>query len=112
MPADDDDHLGLQFQYDTVDLGGSKPHHRVRAFAAGGAVKVGDLLWTSKEVSNIGVAADQQRRGVATGMWQEAHRLAAENARVPQPKHSSDRTAAGDAWARSVGGRLPRRRQG
>lgn len=67
------------------------------------------MLWSNKHVLNIGVSADQQRRGVATALWNEAHRLAGEVQRIPKPKHSPDRTNAGDAWARSVGGRLPRR---
>jgi hypothetical protein len=68
------------------------------------------MMWNAKEISNIGVSADQQRRGVATGMYQHAQQLAATNARIPAPKHSADRTTAGDAWARSVGGRLPRKK--
>ncbi len=97
-----------QFQYDNPDLGESKIVHRVRAFADSGA-HVGDMLWDSKGIRNIGVPADQQRRGVATQLWQEGQRLSSENAKIPAPKHSADRTKAGDAWARSVGGRLPRR---
>ena len=108
MPADE--HLGLQFRYDTFDVGEPKPLHRLKAFA--GPVHMGSMLWSGKEIRNIGVNADQQRRGVATGMYQHAQQLAEENARIPQPKHSADRTAAGDAWARSVGGRLPRKKVG
>jgi len=69
------------------------------------------LYWHPKtgEIANIGVPSDQQRRGVATQMWNEAHRIAGETRGVRPPRHSPDRTAAGDAWARSLGGRLPRR---
>jgi hypothetical protein len=108
MPADE--HLGLQFRYDQPDFGESFPTHRITALAAGGRRQAGTMLWSAKGVRNIGTDADLQRRGVATAMWQEGHRLAAENARIPKPKHSPERTAAGDAWARSVGGRLPRRK--
>lgn len=99
----------IQFAYDQPDLGESKPIHRVRALSQHGG-ELGSMLWNAQGIRNVGVAEDQQRRGVATAMWHEGHRLAAENAKIPQPKHSKDRTKAGDAWARSVGGRLPRRR--
>ena len=105
-----DEHLGVQFEYRPVETGG-KPLHMVTAIAGPTGTEVGKLLWNSREVRNITVDSDQQRRGVATGMWTEAQRIAAENARIPAPKHSTDRTEAGDAWARSVGGRLPRRKR-
>jgi len=100
---------GLQFQYDTPDLGESKPVHRI--IAMHGANQMGTMLWDSKQIRNIGTTPGQERRGVATGMWNEGHRLAAENAKIPAPKHSADRTAAGDDWAKAVGGKLPRRRR-
>lgn len=72
---------------------------------------VGNMRWSPQQVRNVMVNESHQRQGVATAMWNEGHRLASENARIPQPKHSPDRTNEGDAWARSVGGRLPRRVQ-
>lgn len=110
MPADDSDHLGLQFQYGPYDVGGSKPLHRIDAFAGPTSRHAGFMIWSGTSIRGINVAADLQRRGVATSLWHEGHRMAAETAQIPQPKHSRDRTAAGDAWARSVGGRLPRRK--
>lgn len=109
MPANGALHP-IQFQYDTIDTGGLALH-RVRAFAGPTNTHVGDLLWNRTGIHNISVAADQQRRGVATGMYRHAQELAQEHKKIPQPKHSSDRTTAGDAWARSVGGRLPRRKK-
>jgi hypothetical protein len=101
----------LQFHYDTPELGESYTTHRLRATAGPTNTHVGEMLWSSKGIRNIGVAADQQRRGVATGMWNEGQRMASENARIPTPKHSNERTSAGDAWAKSVGGKLPRRKK-
>jgi hypothetical protein len=98
---------GIQFHYDTPDLGKAKTTHRIQAFS--GKASLGRMLWNSRSILNIDVEPQQARRGVATAMWQEGHRLAEQHARIPKPKHSSDRTAMGDAWARSVGGRLPRR---
>ena len=53
---------------------------------------------------NIEVDPDHQRQGIATGMWEHAHSVAS------RPLvHSALRTDDGDAWARSVGGRMPGR---
>jgi hypothetical protein len=110
MPAHE--HLSdIQFRYSPIDVGERTAVHRVQAFAGPTNTHVGDLLWNAKGIRNVIVSPDQQRRGVATAMWHEGHRLAAENAKIPTPKHSPDRTQAGDAWARSVGGRLPRRKK-
>lgn len=119
MPADDGDHLGLQFQYDNPELGTAKMAHRIVAYKdvpwegidKTTRVDLGRMIWNSRSILNIDVDEQYARRGVATAMWQEGHRLAEQNARIPKPKHSSDRTAMGDAWARSVGGRLPRRKR-
>jgi hypothetical protein len=101
----------IQFQYDSPDLGESKPTHRLRALAGPTGTQVGEMLWNAQGIRNVGVGEQFQRRGVATALWSEGHRLAGQNARIPAPKHSADRTKAGDAWARSVGGRLPRRKK-
>jgi hypothetical protein len=108
MPAEE--HLsGLQFEYRKPE-GEGRYIHQLTARTERGS-QLGTMLWSNKQVLNIGVSADQQRRGVATALWNEGHRLAGEVQRIPQPKHSADRTNAGDAWARSVGGRLPRRKR-
>ena len=96
----------IQFQYDSPESLGSRLTHRVRAMR--GEEKVGQMSWDRKQLVNIEV--NEQRQGVGTALWHEGHRLAAENQRIPQPKHSAYRTKAGDAWARSVGGRLPRKK--
>jgi GNAT superfamily N-acetyltransferase len=101
------EHLGIQFHYQTVDTGASKPRHLLQARR--GDEQVGSMMWSNKDVRQITVAPEHQRQGIATALWHEGHRLAAENRAVPQPKHSADRTDSGDAWARSVGGKLPRR---
>jgi hypothetical protein len=108
MPAED--HLnGVQFEYHPPEMGNES--HRIIARQENGGY-AGHMLWSSKQVRNIDVAPAVQRQGVATGMWNEGQRLAAENSRIPAPKHSTQRTNEGDAWARSVGGRLPRRSMG
>ena len=104
MPAHE--HVSdLQFHYDNPYEGGSTKRHRI--LAKRGGEDVGQMIWTHRSIEEIG--AMPRRQGIATAMWQEGHRLAAENARIPKPKHSAQRTTEGDAWARSVGGPLPRR---
>lgn len=73
---------------------------------------IASMSWHHKtgEVRGVYTAKEHQRQGIASSLWQEGHRLANEQ-RVSTPRHSPQRTNAGDAWARSVGGRLPRRDQ-
>lgn len=105
MPADE--HLsGIQFEYLPPTM--ALRTHVLNAKTEAGEY-IGVLHWGRKQIENLRVEAGHQRQGVAKALWHEGHRLAAENARIPKPKHSADRTDAGDAWARSVGGRLPRR---
>lgn len=73
--------------------------------------EIGRLVWNSSEIGDVEVSEEHRRQGVASGMLEHARLLAELNRRIPQPKHSDDRTDDGDAWARSAGGRLPRRRQ-
>ena len=82
-------------------------YHRLDVLGTGSS-----MLWHHKTgvIGNIGVPEDQQRRGIATQMWQEGHRIAGETRGVRAPRHSTDRTKAGDAWARSVSKRVPKLR--
>ena len=109
MGASDNLH-GDQFniEYDTQDTGASKYQHRITARL--GDEYAGHMLWTSKAIRNIDVDPQYARKGVAKAMWEHGHSLAEENARIPKPKHSAYRTDEGDAWARAVGGSLPRRK--
>ena len=101
----------IQFDYDQPETGGSAVTHRIQARLLGAKKPVGSMTWNSKDVGFIGTQSGFQRLGIATAMWEHGHSLAAENAKIPAPKHSADRTTQGDAWARSVGGRLPRRQR-
>jgi hypothetical protein len=96
-----------ELRYSTEDTGERKPSHLVSAYHEG--EKVGYLHWsgTTGRTYKIDVDDDHQRRGLATAMWNHANSLKG----VRKPQHSNDRTDVGDAWARSVGGRLPRRVQ-
>lgn len=100
----------VQFEYrhyPPSESGISFDQHKVIAKRAGS--EVGHMSWSHKGVHFI--QALEPRRGIGTALWNEGHRLASENPGIVKPVHSADRTDSGDAWARSVGGRLPRRRK-
>ncbi len=89
------------------ETGLSFSQHRVSAMQ--GDRQVGTMSWSKKGIHNVEVDPQFQRQGIATALWQRGHQEAATNRNVVAPKHSPDRTDAGDAWAKSVGGRRPRR---
>jgi GNAT superfamily N-acetyltransferase len=60
----------------------------------------------TRRIETVQVAPEFQRQGVATALYDYAGRRLGE-----PPKHSSDRSDKGDAWAKSVGGPLPRRKK-
>lgn len=97
----------VQYRYaGTKETGGRTKFHVVEAVHPQHGV-VGTLTWTAKEVHALDVGHEHRRQGIATGLWNHAHSVA-DGRSIPAPKHSAQRTTAGDAWARSVGGRLPR----
>lgn len=137
MPADE--HLGTQFVFhpSTHREMGGVPHHTVEVWQqehaetpwaqahpternqwAGssgidpGTQPIGSLSWHHKtgEILGLHTVPEFQRQGVATSMLQESRRIAADTRGVARPRHSDLRTTPGDAWARSLGERLPRRR--
>jgi hypothetical protein len=102
------ENLSGQFKYVAPSMGSRL--HEVQINLGGGPTDVAHMAWNARHIHNIEVPTEHQRKGVGTALWNEGHRLAEENARIPKPKHSADRTDDGTAWAKSVGGRLPRRR--
>jgi hypothetical protein len=83
--------------------------HEVAAVDKETGKNVGYLLWrNSGSVDEVSVSEPKRRMGMATEMWNHANRVAdAAKGNVPHPEHSSSRTDAGDAWAKSVGGYIP-----
>ena len=82
------------------------PVHRVEARLDG--VCVGSLEWSchSGFVQLVEVREDLRRRGIATELWFRALRASREHS-WRAPRHSTQRSPSGDAWARSVGGLVP-----
>jgi hypothetical protein len=84
--------------------------HHIDAHDQDGAM-VGSMDWNkrSKRVMNVSVNTRMRRQGLASSMWDLANQVAQEKGQVG-PQHSYERTDLGDAWAKSVGGRLPANR--
>lgn len=56
---------------------------------------LGSIRW-------VYVSTEYRRSGIATALL-DAARAYAEHYGIPTPRHSSERTAEGDAWARALG---------
>lgn len=80
--------------------------HRLNFFNKAGAVGYIEWDMDDGEIGKIFVGTPYRRLGVATHMWETAQEWADEHNETP-PEHSSRRTKEGDAWAQSVGGRVP-----
>jgi GNAT superfamily N-acetyltransferase len=76
-----------------------------------GIKPLGSIGWHHKtgEIKGVYTRADVQRQGIATDLLHQGRSIAGETRGVPLPKHSPFRTTEGDAWAKSLGDRLPRR---
>lgn len=68
-----------------------------------GYLSLGYSIGGQRKIRDIWVKPDFRRRGVATALYNYAVNNGL------NPKHSAERTNAGEAWARTVSKRLPRR---
>lgn len=94
-----------RYPYNTRNF--DKPH-RVLANREGSTI--GHISWSPREdgtITDIFVEAPYRRRGVASELFNRATHLSSQFLDVPSPIHSTRRTAAGDLWAKSVGGDVP-----
>lgn len=97
---------GVQFRHYPGDSNGF--NHRLSAKNSDGNY-LGHIAWNGRSgrVESLFVHPDYQGLGVATSLWERAHKLA-QMGQAPAPQHSNDRTLAGDEWAAKVGGKRPR----
>jgi GNAT superfamily N-acetyltransferase len=77
------------------------------------AIELGEGLayldWEpSGELYYIKVPVEYRRRGIATRLWKSAQQYALHSG-LPALSHSQYRTKEGDAWAQSLGEKLPPR---
>jgi GNAT superfamily N-acetyltransferase len=63
-------------------------------------------------IQHIEVHPELRRQGLATKLYNFGHELNEDIDTIPAPKHSESRTAAGNAWATTVGGDVPKARGG
>lgn len=108
MPAPD----GPQFRFTKGNVKSMDTREWIHKLeAVSGDEVVGSLEWypKSRTVKDVFVEEPYRRQGIATGLWKEAHSIAKTTRGVQPPKHSSQRTREGTLWAKSVGGRLPKR---
>jgi len=103
------DHLNDK-QFVSLSHTEGKYMHHIDAHDQDGQM-VGSMDWNkrSKRVMNVSVSTRLRRQGIASNMWDLANQVAKDKGQVG-PQHSYDRTDLGDAWAKSVGGRLPQNR--
>lgn len=114
MPRNDEFLAGLNYVPENGDY-----YATVRAFPPGADPETdkpaGMLKWRKAspagEIHFISVEEPYQRQGLATELLSRGRNFAQATRGLPVPKHSRDRTNAGEAWARSLGERLPRREQ-
>ncbi len=86
--------------------------HTLSAYnEANPAHQLGTIIWHKKSgnVDWIRTHQDYRGLGLATSLWEKAHKLAADTG-IKAPQHSKDRTDTGNVWAKAVGGKLPPRR--
>lgn len=97
---------------------GDNPDHKISAVHKSGE-EAGVLRWSSVPkgkkmprgtITNVVVRSEHQRKGLATEMLKHAQSYSA-SAGLPEPRHSPDRSDKGEAWAKSVGGKLPHRKK-
>ena len=96
---------GVQFRHYPGDSSGF--NHRLIAKNSEGT-SLGHISWNGRSgrVDQVYVPHEYQGLGVATSLWERAQKLA-DMGQAPAPKHSNDRTLAGDEWASKVGGKKP-----
>jgi hypothetical protein len=66
------------------------------------------VLADTGEVSVVETSPKHRRQGVATSLWEVAQHLHETMPGFPKPEHSAVRTEEGDAWAKKVGGDVPK----
>ncbi len=119
----------IQFKYSAPSTKGFFAYHQIQAIApeatrsedlvtptgkiinrGGKGQVVGTIQWhpRSGDVNWVRTHQDYRGLGIATTLWEKATKLSAD-AGIKAPQHSRHRTDEGNAWAKSVGGKMPRR---
>jgi len=120
---------GVQFRYTAPSSKGFFAYHQIQAIApeaerkqdmvsptgkivsrGGKGEVVGTIQWHPRtgDVNWVRTHPNYRGLGVATTLWEKAHKLAADTG-IKAPQHSKHRTEQGDKWAGAVGGERPPR---
>jgi GNAT superfamily N-acetyltransferase len=83
------------------------PHFYVLSDSKSGQLMSNMTLGRDGEVMGLETHPKHQNKGLATKIWNTAHKNA-DNAGT-KPKHSDLMTEAGEGWAKKVGGEMPAR---
>jgi len=72
---------------------------------------IGKLEWAAGNglIQKVYVAKPHRRKGVATALLTESRRIAKDKG-LKVPAHSERRSDAGESWAKSLGEKLPERK--
>ena len=104
MTRNNADFQGLTYKhYDTHPTS-----YELEAFHPKSEDAIGYMRWDKKsgEIKDLSVNKEHRRKGVATGMYNEAI-TAANHKGITEPQHSQVRTPEGEAWARSTSDYTP-----
>lgn len=99
----------FHFRLHSSNTQGGYTTRSVTAHEQGEDQEIGHLAWTDYpsgptihgEIQAVWTHPAHRRKGVATGMWAAA-RAYADLHDIVAPRHSEERTYAGDVWAHSV----------
>ena len=103
----------LQFNFNPADYGVPARHPNMfnNTLSASisdsfGTMHVGDMSWNDKtgEIQELYVNPGFRRKGVATELFNKADDYYYDPDNEKWVRHSPNRTEAGDAWAKAVGG--------
>jgi hypothetical protein len=103
------DQFNLHFSTEPKYTQGDEKIHVIEARENTYNRRIGHMIWDAQRghIIRINVNRDVARKGLGTEMWKTGHDIASQDPSVVPPKHSKDRTLAGELWARRVGGDLP-----
>ena len=96
----------VQFKYTNRKFGHDSTHMMEALHPEHGSIA--SLSWSARtgEVYNVGTDPHYRGLGMATNLWDQAHKISSITG-IKSPTHSKVRTSAGDSWAKSTGAPVP-----
>lgn len=91
------------------NLNRATPHLYLLSDAHTGKYLSNMVIGHEGKVSGVETHPKHRRQGLASELWHAAQQHAESTPGVPTPQHSPTRTRSGEAWAKKVGGEVPKR---